>query len=223
MLNHAPMYRLLIQYDAKESKKWSQVESKYEKINEKYKEYENTLNSLRENEKKYLSIQKKCQILKRMKETFEEAERPEPPTNVLLYVTGKNHVTVTFDEPLRNNGALITKYKVEWSIDSEFNRISGEVLLTTTHLKEYQIKNLSNEVLVYVRVSCCNLKGWSEPQLSEPKCCAPSCWREGYAIYEKTLRGLFKLNELCNDMQSSKREIDLKAESNFLNSISNVI
>lgn len=36
---------------------------------------------------------------------------PGPPDNVCLHVTGKNNLTVTFGEPLYNNGAIVTKYK----------------------------------------------------------------------------------------------------------------
>lgn len=36
---------------------------------------------------------------------------PDVPTNVRLMVTGSDNITVTFDEPLRSNGAMVTKYR----------------------------------------------------------------------------------------------------------------
>jgi hypothetical protein len=36
---------------------------------------------------------------------------PDAPTNVRLMVTGSDNITVTFDEPLRSNGAMVIKYK----------------------------------------------------------------------------------------------------------------
>lgn len=36
---------------------------------------------------------------------------PDAPSNVRLMVTGADHITVTFDEPLRSNGVLVIKYK----------------------------------------------------------------------------------------------------------------
>jgi len=36
---------------------------------------------------------------------------PDEPTNVRLMVTGSDNITVTFDEPLRSNGAMVIKYK----------------------------------------------------------------------------------------------------------------
>jgi hypothetical protein len=36
---------------------------------------------------------------------------PDTPTNVRLMVTGSDNITVTFDEPLRSNGAMVIKYK----------------------------------------------------------------------------------------------------------------
>lgn len=38
---------------------------------------------------------------------------PDLPTNVRLMVTGSDNITVTFDEPLRSNGAMVTKYRSE--------------------------------------------------------------------------------------------------------------
>jgi hypothetical protein len=46
-----------------------------------------------------------------MKLSYEQSGLPETPTNVNLHVTSKTSLTVTFDEPLRNNGAIVTNYK----------------------------------------------------------------------------------------------------------------
>ena len=46
-----------------------------------------------------------------MKLSYEQSGLPETPTNVNLLVTSKTSLTVTFDEPLRNNGAIVTNYK----------------------------------------------------------------------------------------------------------------
>ncbi len=42
---------------------------------------------------------------------FFYSDIPDAPTNVRLMVTGSDNITVTFDEPLKSNGAMVIKYK----------------------------------------------------------------------------------------------------------------
>ena len=53
-------------------------------------------------------------------ESLSFAGVPDAPSNVRLMVTGANHITVTFDEPLRSNGVLVIKYKSKLFLSIKF-------------------------------------------------------------------------------------------------------
>ncbi|CAF1434497.1 unnamed protein product [Rotaria magnacalcarata] len=108
---------------------------------------------------------------------------PSAPTNVHLVVTGSDNITVTFDEPLRSNGAMIIKYKIEWSTDEFFTNLSSDVI-KSCFLREYIIRNLTVGQKCYVRVSASNMKGFGETNVANPPYCTPSNWRE----FSKTSR-----------------------------------
>ena len=115
---------------------------------------------------------------------------------------------VTFDEPLRNNGAIVTNYKVEWCSTPLFERLDGEALVTGIINKEFDIKNLITDNQYFVRVSCSNMKGYSSYCVSEPSFAIPNSWREGDAIDVKLEKYLEKLNDLTSEFKKSKENFD---------------
>jgi hypothetical protein len=56
--------------------------------------------------RKVIHVEKKSNSMKHLNSGI-----PDEPTNVRLMVTGSDNITVTFDEPLRSNGAMVIKYK----------------------------------------------------------------------------------------------------------------
>ena len=115
---------------------------------------------------------------------------PDHPTNVRLMVTGCDHITVSFDEPLRSQGAMVVKYKskttdwsspsfadlcslVEWSTDEQFTNSSSDII-KNCFLREYVIRNLPIGEKCFVRVSAGNIKGFGPAALASPAYCVPS-------------------------------------------------
>ena len=115
---------------------------------------------------------------------------------------------VTFDEPIRNNGAIVTTYKVEWCSNQLFERLDGEALVTGIINKEYDIKNLITGNQYYVRVSCSNMKGYSLYSVSDPSFLIPNSWRDGDSIDVKFEKYITKLNDLAIEFAKSKENFD---------------
>ncbi|CAF0904226.1 unnamed protein product [Adineta ricciae] len=131
---------------------------------------------------------------------------PDAPTNVRLIVTGSDNITVTFDEPLRSNGIMVVKYKIEWSFDENFTDVTFDII-KNCFLREYVIRNLPVGQRCYVRVSAGNLKGFGQTVLANPPYCTPSNWRE----FSKTsrinicdLRFEEILNKILNDREGNE-------------------
>ncbi|UJR23904.1 hypothetical protein I4U23_026876 [Adineta vaga] len=127
--------------------------------------------------------QQRSLMLLQMKENYEQAGIPDAPTNVRLMVTGSDNITVTFDEPLRSNGVMVVKYKIEWSFDEDFTDVMFDII-KNCFLREYIIRNLPVGQRCFVRVSAGNLKGFGQTVLANPPYCVPSNWRE----FSKTSR-----------------------------------
>ncbi len=134
--------------------------------NEQIHDYDNRIKKLNS----------KMKLFQRMKKNFESIDRPAVPMNVVITVNGPNSLNVSFEPPLINNGAYITKYLIEWSTQAHFDVISGQACISsqsgkTTHC----IQDLIYNQAYYVRVCCANIRGFSEFAFSTPESLVPSC------------------------------------------------
>ncbi|CAF4778601.1 unnamed protein product [Rotaria sp. Silwood1] len=154
-------------------------------------------------------------------EFYNQRYVPDAPTNVRLMVTGSDNITVIFDEPLRSNGAMVIKYKIEWSTDEYFNQISFDII-KNCFLREYIIRNLPVGQKCYVRVSAGNMKGFGEASIANPPYCVPSNWRE-FSKTSRTniydLRFEEILNKIFNERQGNG--INRSFEGNDLSDTTN--
>ncbi|ELU07671.1 hypothetical protein CAPTEDRAFT_212818 [Capitella teleta] len=106
------------------------------------------------------------------------AECPEPPTNVQLSVSSSSSLLVHFNEQNHHNGAVVTRYKVEWSCFEDFSVIAGEQVIDDPRCLQYEIPDLVQGNCYYVRVSAWDVKGFGDPCPSCPVSATPSNWRE---------------------------------------------
>ena len=101
------------------------------------------------------------------------------PTNAQLFVTSNTMLTVTFNLPVDNGGDAITKYRVEWDINSQFNSIQslpnkGYVDLDATMYNSYTITSLIAGQVYYARVFAVNSAGLGTPAITTPPSVSPA-------------------------------------------------
>ncbi|XP_063286649.1 ankyrin repeat and fibronectin type-III domain-containing protein 1-like isoform X1 [Pelobates fuscus] len=191
MTNNAPIAKTLLHSGAKESPHFMSLESRSLHLSTLVREAEQRVNDLTaqvvneapnadctEKEKQLKSWEWRYRLYKRMKAGFEHARVPDAPTNVCLAVTSSTTLQVSFQEPLSVNSAVVTKYKVEWSLSSSFSPNVGEVVIEKLRNLHFNIRGLISGTMYYVQVSAYNMKGWGPPQTSLPAFAIPSNWRE---------------------------------------------
>ncbi|XP_072259420.1 ankyrin repeat and fibronectin type-III domain-containing protein 1 [Pyxicephalus adspersus] len=191
MTNNVPIARILLKAGAKESPHFVSLENRSMHLNVLVEEAQQRVNELTakiqneglgidssEKEKQLKSWEWKYRLYKRMKTGYEHARAPEAPTNVCLTITNSSSLTVTFQEPLSVNSAVVTKYKVEWSTSSDFSPLAGEIIVDHVQSLKCTITGLTMGKEYYVRVSACNMKGWGPSELSSPVCASPSNWKD---------------------------------------------
>ncbi|XP_078317877.1 ankyrin repeat and fibronectin type-III domain-containing protein 1-like isoform X2 [Crassostrea virginica] len=132
----------------------------------------------KENEKQLSHWEFRHKLLKRMKAGYDHARIPDPPSYVSLTVARSSSLLVKFDEPLNHNGAVVTRYKVEWSCFDDFIPLAGEETVEDMRHLEHEIKGLAKGNKYFVRVAACNMKGYSGYSLAKPAYAVPSCWRD---------------------------------------------
>lgn len=191
MLDHLPSIRILLSSCALENPMFTS-EDRYNRIcnvindlDDKLSEILDNLNvsllsasQIRDYDQQLKEIDVKIKFYKRMKSNFEAVDKPAAPSHSKLYVHGVDSLLVTFEEPLMNSivGAFITRYIVEWSIESNFETIIGHAsLVDTNQVKSYIINGLVANQNYYVRVSCVNIRGIGAFSQTIPPCLAPSC------------------------------------------------
>ncbi|XP_053308690.1 ankyrin repeat and fibronectin type-III domain-containing protein 1 [Spea bombifrons] len=191
MTNNVPIARTLLRAGAKESPHFVSLESRSLHLNTLVEEALQRVNELSakiqneglgvdssEKDKQLKSWEWRYRLYKRMKAGYDHARTPEAPTNVCLMITSSTSLTVTFQEPLSVNSAVVTKYRVEWSCSSDFSSRAGELILDNLQSLRCTITGLTMGQLYYVRVSACNMKGWGPAEISNPACAAPSNWKD---------------------------------------------
>ncbi|XP_060592854.1 ankyrin repeat and fibronectin type-III domain-containing protein 1-like isoform X3 [Ruditapes philippinarum] len=197
MTNNIPMAKMLLTHGARESPLFQKGEGRSARLDVLVSEAERRVvdltaavlngssgntamssNQQKENERQLSHWEFRHRLLKRMKAGYDHARCPDPPTNVTLNISSSTSLLVKFGEPLNRNGAVVTKYKVEWSKDDSFARVEGDIILDDVRYLEVEIKHLKKGTPYYVRVSAMNMKGFSGPASSNPLYAIPSSWRD---------------------------------------------
>ncbi|XP_065723027.2 ankyrin repeat and fibronectin type-III domain-containing protein 1 isoform X3 [Drosophila suzukii] len=120
--------------------------------------------------------------LRRLQLGWDQARPPDAPASVVVDVTGDNSISVQILEPFE--GAIGTKFKVQWSTRADFNNVVGESELLEwisfhgTMGGQCHISGLTQGRRYFLRASCGNVKGWGAYRTSVPASVVPSTWRD---------------------------------------------
>ncbi|XP_017114505.1 uncharacterized protein LOC108137372 isoform X2 [Drosophila elegans] len=120
--------------------------------------------------------------LRRLQLGWDQARPPDAPASVVVDVTGDNSISVQILEPFE--GAIGTKFKVQWSTRADFNNIVGESELLEwisfhgTMGAQCHISRLTQGRRYFLRAACGNVKGWGAFRTSVPASVVPSTWRD---------------------------------------------
>uniref|UniRef100_A0A182JU75 Ras-associating domain-containing protein n=1 Tax=Anopheles christyi TaxID=43041 RepID=A0A182JU75_9DIPT len=156
--------------------------------------------------------------LRRMILGWEQTKPPDVPNRIDIDVTGCSAVSLRLYEPLE--GAITTKFKVQWSSRSDFSNVVGEREISewcSFHGCMGAVCNL-NELIqgrrYFFRACAGNVKGWGPYKLSVPNCVVPSSWRdvEGrdnrFAGKQRNLDELFNAVRLARPEDASEIALD---------------
>ncbi|ALC47784.1 CG6954 [Drosophila busckii] len=120
--------------------------------------------------------------LRRMLLGWDQARPPDAPASVVVDVTGDNSISVQILEPFE--GAIGTKFKVQWSTRADFNNVVGErellewISFQGTMGAQCNIAGLTQGRRYFLRAACGNVKGWGAYLNSVPASIVPSTWRD---------------------------------------------
>ncbi|KAI8119697.1 Ankyrin repeat and fibronectin type-III domain-containing protein 1 [Lucilia cuprina] len=120
--------------------------------------------------------------LRRLLLGWDQARPPDAPASVVVDVTGDNSIQVQMLEPFE--GAIGTKFKVQWSTRADFSNIVGERELMDwrsfhgTMGTQCHISGLTQGRRYFLRAACGNVKGWGPYKTSVPASVVPSSWRD---------------------------------------------
>uniref|UniRef100_A0A182QS15 Ras-associating domain-containing protein n=1 Tax=Anopheles farauti TaxID=69004 RepID=A0A182QS15_9DIPT len=156
--------------------------------------------------------------LRRMILGWEQTKPPDVPNRIDIDVTGCSAVSLRLYEPLE--GAITTKFKVQWSSRSDFSNVVGEREINewcSFHGCMGAVCNL-NELIqgrrYFFRACAGNVKGWGPYKLSVPNCVVPSSWRDvesrdnRFAGKQRNLDELFNAVRLARPEDASEIALD---------------
>ncbi|XP_019640426.1 PREDICTED: ankyrin repeat and fibronectin type-III domain-containing protein 1-like [Branchiostoma belcheri] len=220
MTNNVPMSKMLITAGAVDNPRFSCPEARglhlATLVSEAERKVDNIMQQVvnmgpptsaqqqKEQEQQLKSWEWRFRLLKRMKAGFEHARPPGAPTAVRLGVSSSMSLVVSFQEPDTINGAMATRYKVEWSCYENFVPLAGEFVLSDLKTLSYNIMGLSKGNTYYVRVSACNVKGWGPTKATIPPAGVPSNWRELEVAESQDRHRLKKLEDLKTQIKNAK-------------------
>ncbi|XP_072155401.1 ankyrin repeat and fibronectin type-III domain-containing protein 1 isoform X2 [Bemisia tabaci] len=159
--------------------------------------------------KNYSLWERRLRGLRKMISGFDQTRVPDPPSVVEAEVTQSTSVTVRFKEPDHQDTPVTTKFKVEWSKDSNFRNLTGSLDVLDAKQAAVNVENLTHGDRYFFRVACGNLKGFSPFKNSMPASVIPSSWRD---ISQKEERlGTDKielLEDLFNEIRIYRPDIE---------------
>ncbi|XP_028898758.2 uncharacterized protein LOC105216385 isoform X1 [Zeugodacus cucurbitae] len=159
--------------------------------------------------------------LRRLLLGWDQTRPPDAPASVTVDVTGDNSIALQILEPLE--GAIATKFKVQWSTRADFSNIVGERELvdwTSFHGNmgtQCQIGGLTQGRRYFIRATCGNVKGWGAYKTSVPASVVPSSWRDfnnredRYVGRQRVLDNLFTAVRLARPADVSELTLDVGA------------
>ncbi|XP_058848289.1 ankyrin repeat and fibronectin type-III domain-containing protein 1 isoform X2 [Acipenser ruthenus] len=231
MTNNVPMARVLLKAGAKESPHFVSQESRVLHLSTLVQEAQRRVSELSaqatseglsldstEREKQLKAWEWRYRLYKRMKTGFEHARAPETPSSVRLTVTSSTSLTVTFQEPLSVNSAVVTRYRVEWSCSKDFSTLAGEIIMDNLQSLRCTIAGLTTGQAYYVQVSAYNMKGWGSAQGATPDVAAPSNWKEYGGREPRRHTGQIEaLERLLQQVRSSHQRYSCRESSKSQN------
>ncbi|XP_054726536.1 uncharacterized protein LOC129236272 [Anastrepha obliqua] len=159
--------------------------------------------------------------LRRLLLGWDQTRPPDAPASVTVDVTGENSIALQILEPFE--GAIGTKFKVQWSTRTDFSNIVGERELvdwTSFHGNmgaQCQINGLTQGRRYFIRAACGNVKGWGPYKTSVPASVVPSSWRDSnnredrYIGRQRVLDNLFTAVRLARPADVSELTLDVGA------------
>ncbi|KAK6479654.1 ankyrin repeat and fibronectin type-III domain-containing protein 1-like isoform X1 [Huso huso] len=231
MTNNVPMARVLLKAGAKESPHFVSQESRVLHLSTLVQEAQRRVSELSaqatseglsldstEREKQLKAWEWRYRLYKRMKTGFEHARAPETPSSVRLTVTSSTSLTVTFQEPLSVNSAVVTRYRVEWSCSKDFSTLAGEIIMDNLQSLRCTIAGLTTGQAYYVQVSAYNMKGWGSAQGATPDVAVPSNWKEYGGREPRRHTGQIEaLERLLQQVRSSHQRYSCRESSKSQN------
>ncbi|XP_053946431.1 uncharacterized protein LOC128855501 isoform X2 [Anastrepha ludens] len=159
--------------------------------------------------------------LRRLLLGWDQTRPPDAPASMTVDVTGENSIALQILEPFE--GAIGTKFKVQWSTRTDFSNIVGERELvdwTSFHGNmgtQCQINGLTQGRRYFIRAACGNVKGWGPYKTSVPASVVPSSWRDSnnredrYVGRQRVLDNLFTAVRLARPADVSELTLDVGA------------
>ncbi|XP_066934684.1 ankyrin repeat and fibronectin type-III domain-containing protein 1-like isoform X3 [Clytia hemisphaerica] len=220
MLNETDISNLLLHYGAKENpafhepkERTSHLESLMETAEENVNNYKTTLlnytGDTKENERQLREWEWRLYFLRIMQNGFTNAEPPSQPPIISTAPLSSDSIVVTLNAPTsRENDTkeVITKYRVEWSKDENFNTMEGHELLEDKRHLCCTIPSLPKNTTLYVRAQSGNHKGFSMYGYPEPRSVSPSSWHELDNSLPRYHGVSDKLHHLVDDVLSVSRK-----------------
>ncbi|XP_059217823.1 uncharacterized protein LOC106080825 isoform X2 [Stomoxys calcitrans] len=160
--------------------------------------------------------------LRRLLLGWDQARPPDAPASVTVDVTGDNSIQVQILEPFE--GAIGTKFKVQWSTRADFSNVVGERELMDwrsfhgTMGTQCHITGLTQGRRYFLRAASGNVKGWGPYKCSVPASVIPSSWRDlnsredRYIGRQRMLDNLFTAVRLARPADVSELTLDTNSQ-----------
>ncbi|KAG4075868.1 hypothetical protein HA402_003694 [Bradysia odoriphaga] len=159
--------------------------------------------------------------LRRMLLGWDQVKPPDPPHCTTIDVTSNNSVTIRIQES--TEGAITTKFKIQWSTRCDFSNIVGDREVNEWNSFQgimgsaCRISDLTQGRRYFFRACCGNVKGWGQYRQSIPNSVIPSSWRDiehkesRFTGRQRILDDLFTAVRMARPEDASEIQLDTPA------------
>ncbi|XP_065065509.1 ankyrin repeat and fibronectin type-III domain-containing protein 1-like isoform X2 [Rhopilema esculentum] len=181
--------KLLLHFGAIENPSFINADARAEKLESLITEADKNVNDftasivnctadIKESERQLREWEWRLYTLRLMHNTLVNTDAPNEIPVVSAAPLSDQSVIIIITPAKHSKKELITKYKIEWSSDLDFQKIKGVKLVMDVRSLQCTIDGLEKGRKCYLRVRVGNIKGFGPPVTPDPPFVIPSSWHE---------------------------------------------
>ncbi|CAB3400391.1 unnamed protein product [Caenorhabditis bovis] len=211
-LNYPKTVALLQKNNATENLHMNTLEKRKKAVSEALQYTDQELHELKknthtkENDKHIQVLLAHQEILLRMKTNLDTVVKPNPPLFAKAETISKSRVKIYISHSEEPED-IVLKFKVEWSVYENFDKIFGEYIEPKTSTDVITVNGLESGMSLYFQVIAIGINAESDPLICSPGKLEISSWEDGESKRDSWDNRIEDIEKLTDDVEKHRQSL----------------